>query len=447
MNKYQTIKKIAAAVAAVMMLVLPSAAQSAKYVPTDENLKARENFQDKKFGIFIHWGFYSMLANGEWVQYHRNINYEEYARMAEGFYPANFDAEQWVLAFKKAGAKYVTITTRHHDGFSMFGTKASAYNIVDATPFGRDILKELSDACAKHGIGLHLYYSHLDWAREDYPRGSSSPDFGRPVETQDYGSYFNFVMKQLQELLTNYGPIGAMWFDGVFDHRKDQPPFEWRFPEQFDLVHKLQPACLIANNHHRALMYGEDFQIFERDLPGQNTAGLSAGQKVDVTVPLEMCNTMNNSWGYNISDLAYKSPETLIQTLVKAAGMNTNLMLNIGPRPDGTLPDKALERLDAIGRWMDRYGETIYGTRGGIIPPHPWGVTTSKGDKLYVHILNHQDRSLLLPLEPARKVKKAVAFEDGAEIKMSRLKSGEVVLSLPEIPQGCVDYIVELTLN
>ncbi|MBQ6287519.1 MAG: alpha-L-fucosidase [Bacteroidales bacterium] len=415
------------------------------YTPTPENIKAREDFQDKKFGIFLHWGISSMLADGEWVQYHRNLNYKEYGELARGFYPSKFNAEEWVLAFKNAGAKYVTITSRHHDGFSMFGTKASPYNIVDATPFGRDILKELSEACAKHGLGLHLYYSHLDWAREDYPRGTSSPDFGRPVETQSYDSYFKFMMTQLRELLTNYGPIGAMWFDGVFDHRRDNPPFEWRFPEQFDLVHSLQPTCLIANNHHHDLDYGEDFQIFERDLPGQNTAGLSAGQKVDLTVPLEMCNTMNGSWGYKITDKAYKSTETLIQTLVKAAGMNTNLMLNIGPRPDGTLPEEALQRLAEIGKWMDKYGDTIYGTRGGIIGPHPWGVTTQKDGRLFVHIMSLQDKALFLPLDKDVKVKKAIVFGEGTPVTVTKLKEGGVILGLPKVPEG-PDYIVELSI-
>lgn len=420
-------------------------AQTKTYAPTKENLQAREDFQDKKFGIFIHWGIYSMLADGEWAQYHKNLNYKEYAELAQGFYPSRFNAEEWVLAFKNADAKYVTITSRHHDGFSMFGTKASDYNIVDATPFKRDILKELSEACAKHGLGLHLYYSHLDWAREDYPRGTSSPDYGRPAETQNYESYFDFMMKQLRELLTNYGPIGAMWFDGVFDHRRDNPPFEWNFPAQFDLVHSLQPTCLVANNHHHDLDYGEDFQIFERDLPGQNTAGLSAGQKVDITVPLEMCNTMNNSWGYKITDNNYKSPETLIQTLVKAAGMNTNLMINIGPRPDGTLPDMTLQRLAEIGKWLEKNGETIYGTRGGIIGPHPWGVSTQKGDKLYIHIMSLQDKSLFLPLENV-KVKKAVLFDGGTPVNVTKVKEGGVVLNLPEVPKG-VDYIVELTIQ
>ena len=172
---------------------------------------------------------------------------------------------------------------------------------------------------------------------------------------------------------------------------------------------------------------------------------LSAGQKVDLTVPLEMCNTMNGSWGYKITDKAYKSTETLIQTLVKAAGMNTNLMLNIGPRPDGTLPEEALQRLAEIGKWMDKYGDTIYGTRGGIIGPHPWGVTTQKDGRLFVHIMSLQDKALFLPLDKDVKVKKAIVFGEGTPVTVTKLKEGGVILGLPKVPEG-PDYIVELSI-
>ena len=188
------------------------------YTPTSENLKAREEFQDNKFGIFLHWGIYSMTAQGEWYMHNRNINWEEYAKLASGFYPSKFNAAEWVSAIKASGAKYITITSRHHDGFSMFHTKQSDYNIVDATPFKRDIIKELAEECKKQGIKLHFYYSHLDWRRDDYPVNNSGRGTGRPKGKENWKSYYQFMNNQLTELLTNYGPIGAIWFDGVWDN-------------------------------------------------------------------------------------------------------------------------------------------------------------------------------------------------------------------------------------
>jgi len=416
----------------------------AQYQPTVENLKARSEFQDRKFGVFLHWGVYSMMGQGEWVMNNRNINYQEYAKMPEGFYPQAFDAEEWVKAFQEAGVKYITITSRHHDGFSMFGSKVDGgYNIVDATPYKRDVIKELAAACEKYGIKLHFYYSHLDWHRLDYPLGNTGRQLGRPTDKQDWQSYYKFMNEQLTELLTNYGSIGAIWFDGVWDHANDATPFNWQLEEQYALIHRLQPSCLVGNNHHKDLNPGEDIQIFERDLPGQNTAGYSGGMTVSNNVPLESCQTMSASWGFNITDTNYKSKEELIQMLVRAAGMNGNLLLNIGPQSDGRLPAMALSRLKDMGDWLRVYGETIYGTRGGMVAPHDWGVTTQKGDKLYVHIMKLQDSALFLPI-PGVKVKSAQVYKDKTPVKLTKSKEG-VLLEFGCIPED-IDYVVELTL-
>ena len=157
---------------------------------------------------------------------------------------------RWVKAFKDAGARYVTFTSRHHDGFSMFGTKQSDYNIVDATPFKRDVLKELADECGKQGLKLHLYYSHIDWTRPDYPSGRTGLTTGRDSTLRDWPKYYDFMNRQLRELLANYGPIGAIWFDGWWDHDFEADKFDWQLPQQYAMIHDLQPACLIANNHH-----------------------------------------------------------------------------------------------------------------------------------------------------------------------------------------------------
>lgn len=411
------------------------------YTPTAENLKAREEFRDGKFGIFLHWGLYSMLATGEWTMTNNNLNYKEYAKLAGGFYPSKFNAAEWVAAIKASGATYICFTTRHHEGFSMFKSQYTDYNVVDATPFRRDIVKELADECHKQGIRLHFYYSHIDWYREDCPWGRTGRGTGRPNSKGNWASYYQFMNNQLTELLTNYGPVGAIWFDGVWDQDAN-PDFDWQLDEQYALIHRLQPSCLVGNNHHHTPFPGEDIQIFERDLPGENKAGLS-GQDIS-SLPLETCETMNGMWGYKITDQNYKSTTTLIHYLVNAAGKNANLLMNIGPQPNGELPAVALQRLKEVGEWMKQYGETIYGTRGGLVAPHHWGVTTQKGNTLYVHILNYADKELALPLQ-GRKVKKAVVYKDKSPVRFLRSRDG-VVLQLSEVPSG-PDYIIELTLD
>lgn len=412
----------------------------AGYRPSEENLKNREWFRDARFGMFIHWGIYSMLGNGEWVLEQKGLNEKEYQKLASGFYPARYDAEEWVRIAREAGMKYICITSRHHDGFSMFDTRQSDYNIVKATPFKRDVIRELAEACRKEGIKLFFYYSHLDWHRTDYaPLGSTGQKTGREL-TGKWEDYLQFTDAQLTELLTQYGPIGGIWFDGWWD-KKDA---SWRLEEQYALIHRLQPGCLIGNNHHQAVKAGEDFQMFERDLPGQNTSGYS-GESVIGALPLETCETMNNTWGYNIHDRNYKPVKTLIHLLVKAAGNNANLLLNVGPRPNGEFPSEAVARLKEVGEWINEYGETIYGTRGGCIPPHEWGVTTQKGNKLYVHILKPQDEAIYLPLKD-RKVKSAFSYKTRTPLKFRQLPEG-VVLETGKIPEGEMDYVVEVEMK
>ena len=424
------------------LLICGFATAQQGYVPAPENLKNRETFQDMKFGVFIHWGIYSMMADGEWIMNVKKLNHKEYAKLAEGFYPSKFNAAKWVSDVKAAGAKYICITSRHHDGFSMFATKQSPYNIVDATPFKRDIIKELADECHKQGIKLHFYYSLLDWDRSDYfPIGRTGKEVGR-TEQGKWETYHQFMLNQLTELLTNYGEIGAIWFDGQWDQPAD---FDWKLSEIYSHIHGIQPGCLVINNHHLAPIEGEDGQTFEKDLPGQNKSGFSDTSSVG-KLPLETCETMNHTWGYSITDLNYKSEKELIHYLVKAAGLNANLLMNVGPRPNGEFPDMAIERYSAMGKWLQTYGETIYGTRGGFISPQDWGVTTQRGKTLYVHILNLKEDTLPLAISKDVKVKSAKVFSDKTPIKFTQDKNGGVLLKLTKIPDE-IDYVIELELN
>ncbi|MDE5881617.1 MAG: alpha-L-fucosidase [Muribaculaceae bacterium] len=419
-------------------IIAKPVSEAATYVPSEEVRKSQREFEADRFGIFLHWGIYSMFGQGEWY-----LNYgptaEEYKKAAQGFYPANFNAKEWVSAIKDSGAKYICITSRHHDGFSMFDTAESDYDIVDGTPFKRDILKELAEECEAQGIALHLYYSHLDWMRPDYPLGRTGHTTGRNLKP-DWDSYYGFMNRQLTELLTNYGPIRAIWFDGWWDHDEDATPFDWQLDKQYELIHSLQPGCMVANNHHQSPFPGEDLQIFERDLPGENTAGMS-GQEIS-RLPLETCNTMNGMWGYKINDQNYKDATTLIRYLVKAAGMGANLLLNIGPQPSGDLPATALDRLKEIGEWMRENGETIYGTEAGPFPAQSWGTTTRKGDRLFVHIMTPETTAILLPGD--LKVKKAFEYASKRPVKYSK-QGTHTLLQLDSLPTSA-DYIVELSL-
>ena len=421
---------------ACLAALLTAPAKAQEVVPP-ERLAAREWYRDAKFGLFIHWGVYSLLGNGEWVMQNRGMRVPEYEWLASTFNPSRFDAEEWVTVAKAAGMRYITITSRHHDGFSMFGSKVSRYNIVDWTPFRRDPLKELAEACRRHGLKLFFYYSQLDWRHPDYwPRGGTGLNSGRP-DSGEWDRYLDFMDAQLEELLTGYGPLGGIWFDGMWD--KPQAP--WRLDRTYALIHRLQPATLIVPNHHKAPLPGEDVQTFEQDLPGANTAGFNTSEIGGL--PLETSLTMNNSWGFNITDRNFKTTTQLIHYLVRAAGYGANLLLNVGPRPDGTIQPEAVERLKEMGRWMETFGPSIHGTRAGPIPPRDWGATTQRGDTVFVHVLNWRDRQLAIPAI-GRRIVSARMMGTGTTVAFVQSEVG-VTLTLPPAVNDTADRVVVLT--
>jgi len=405
---------------ALLLYCFSASAQTTRYSPTAGNLAARENFQDMKFGMFIHWGIYSQLGAGEWVMHDKNIPYNNYKRLADFFNPQAFNAKEWVAFAKRAGMKYITITSRHHDGFSMFATKFSPYNIVDATPYHKDPLMELAQECQKEGIELHFYYSLLDWGRPDYNFGSPIVN-GKPVNG-DWDSYIKFMKDQLTELITKYPAVKGIWFDGEWERHS----VNWHFDEIYGLIHKLNPAIMIGNNHHLAPIDGEDFQMFEKDLPGNKTTGFNNEQSIGA-LPLETCETINGSWGFNINDRNYKSVKQIIHYLVNAAGRNANFLLNIGPMPNGKIQPEFTDTLTAVGAWMQKNGQSIYGTRGNIISPQQWGVVTGKSKMLYAHILDMPEQPyIFLPLFKG-KIEKVRLLSDGTNIKYKQVPEGVFV--------------------
>ena len=428
------------ALAALLLLGLtaPPLTAQAGYQPSPENRAAREWFQDARFGLFIHWGIYSLLQDGEWVMNNRRMRVEQYETLAPQFNPARFDAAAWVGLAKAAGMKYITITSKHHDGFAMYHSGVTDWDIGDRTPFRRDVLAELARECRAQGIKLFFYYSQLDWHHPDfYPRGGTGQTAGRPDSGQ-FSRYLEFMDAQLRELLTGYGPIGGIWFDGEWD----RPGADWGFDRTYAMIHHLQPAALVISNHHHLPRPGEDVQTFEKDLPGRNTAGFNT---VEIgALPLETAQTMNDSWGFRLTDRQFRSSASLIRELVNAAGRNGNFLLNVGPRPDGTIQPEFVDTLAVIGRWMERYGASIYRTRGGPIPPRPWGVTTQRGDSVFVHVLDWEDPELSLPVLP-RSVQAATLLTTGAVVPFRQSPDG-VTIRLPGRSPGEVDQVVVLRL-
>ena len=405
-----------------------------KYTPTEGNLEARTDFQDMKFGMFIHWGVYSVLGDGEWVMYQQKIDVPTYKKIPKFFDPEDFNAEEWVKIAKSAGMKYITITSRHHDGFSMFDSKVTDYDIIDATRFDRDPLKELAEACKKEGIQLNFYYSLLDWGRDDYKNGKKG-------DAEAWQHYIDFMKDQLTELLTNYGDIGVIWFDGHWDRKQA----DWHYNEIYTLIHELSPTTLIANNHHIQPIPGEDIQTFERDLPGENKGGYSDGVNVS-QLPLESCATMAKSWGFDLNDKKYKSTKQLIHFLVNAAGKNGNFLLNVGPMPNGEIQPEFVKTLGEIGDWTSTYGESIYGTRGGVIASQDWGTITQKGKRLYAHVMNPPSEPYVFIPELSEKIKSVTNFDGSKKVRFKQVNEG-VFLYPASLDAESVDTIFKMEIK
>lgn len=409
------------------------------YTPPPENLAAREWFQDARFGLFIHWGVYSVLGDGEWVMNNQHIPARTYEKLPAFFNPVRYDPTEWVRIAKSAGMRYITITTKHHDGFAMYDSKVSDYDIVERTPYGKDVIKALVDEARKEGIKVFFYHSQLDWHHPDYfPRGRTGRDAERP-ESGDFDAYLRYMDTQLTELLTNYGPIGGIWFDGQWD----KAGADWQLARTYQLIHRLQPAALIGSNHHQRPFPGEDFQMFEKDLPGANTTGFNTTEIG--SLPRETCETINGAWGFNLQDRRHKSVKDLVQYLARAAGADANFLLNVGPMPDGRIQPEHVERLQQVGTWLQVNGTAIYGTRQGPVSPRSWGVTTRKGSTVYVHVLEWQDATLAIP-SLGGAPKSARYLKGGGPARFTVQADGTILLALDPAARDAYDTVVAFEL-
>ena len=340
-------------------------------------------WRDARFGMFIHWGLYSIPggqwkgqdygketggASAEWLMNSANIPKEEYRKLTEQFNPTKFDAAQWVATAKAAGMKYMVITSKHHDGFCLFETQATDYDVMDATPFKRDIIKELAEECKKQDLRFGVYYSQFkDW----YHRSR-----GRNPGTMTNEEYLKLVQTQLDELLSNYGDIAVLWFDvgGNNVIEADQ---------QGARVRQLQPDAVICSRLYSRKVPVElrKYADFE-SLPDRMVA------TERVTEDSETCMTMRRNWGYDRDDDHWKSTKDIIEMLSLSASRGVNFLLNVGPTPEGTLVPEEIERLTEVGQWMQVNGESIYGTEYAPVDfDFPWGAMTRKGQTVYLHVL------------------------------------------------------------
>ena len=386
-------------------------------------------FRDARFGMFIHWGVYSVPAGewkgnkgyGEWFLEETKMPVSEYEKFAAQFNPVKFDAKEWVRIAKDAGVKYIVITSKHHDGFGMFNSALTDWCIKN-TPFKRDVLKELAAACKDAGVTFCFYHSIMDWHHPDWGTRRAWNDRA-PAEPPNMDRYVEFMKGQLKELLTGYGPLGILWFDGEWE----SPWTHERGVDLYNYVRSLQPNIIINNRvgKARAGMAGMDSgkeRVGDYGTPEQEIPATGFGAGVD----WESCMTMNNHWGYNKADQNWKSAQTLIRNLIDCASKGGNYLLNVGPTSEGLIPAPSVERMAAIGVWMQKNAEAIYGTQASPFKRLAWGRCTQKPGKLYLHVFDWpKDGKLLVPV--TNEVAKAYLLADRA-----------VAVSAAKTDAGCI---------
>jgi alpha-L-fucosidase len=381
-------------------------------------------FSKDRFGMFIHWGLYSVPARGEWVRSIEQMSLEDYQKYFDEFDPKEYNPREWAKLAKEAGMKYAVLTTKHHDGFCLFDSKLTDYKATN-TKAGRDLVREFVDAFRAEGLKVGLYYSLLDWHHPDYPIYHDQNHPMRNNEAfkgkkQDFSRYVDYFHGQVRELLTNYGKIDIIWFDFSYkDEMNDMSGEKWQAEKLMKMVRELQPD-IIVNNRLTAsgaspydLQYG-DFASPEQILPRRGIVN-SRGEKV----PWEACITLNNNWGYYAADHDYKQPKDIIRALVECVSKNGNLILNVGPDAHGCIPEESVEILKTVGRWMKKNSSSIYSCGAADLPKPEWGRFTQNGKKLYAHIFDRGVGAIALEGLSGR-IRSARYLHDGSEVRVSK---------------------------
>lgn len=415
-----------------MQSTLPAAGQKDELSAPPE---AIAKWRDLRFGMFIHWGPVSLKGTEIGWSRGASVPIEEYDNLYKQFNPTKYDADQWVKIAKDAGMKYIVLTTKHHDGFCLFDTKQTDYNIMHS-PFGRDATKELAEACRKQGVPFGVYYSICDWRHPHYPHGGPS---GRTLRhNADMDRYVQFMNGQLKELLTNYGPIVTLWFDGEWEkawtHRRGK--------ELCVYLRGLQPDLIVNNRVGKnrqgmsGVSKGDDI-LGDFDTPEQQIG------KMQTDRPWETCMTICTQWAWKPND-KMKSLKECLHILVNTVGGDGNLLLNVGPMPDGRIEPRQAERLREMGRWLAKYGESIYGARGGPFPCGDWGAATCKGNTIYLHLLDPNLDTIELPSIKRKIISSSVLT--GGSATVNQTEAG-IEVSVPKADRQEIDTIVVLKLD
>ena len=410
-------------------------------------------WKEARFGMFIHWGVYSVLGGtykgdpvngiGEWIMHRAQIPVEEYETYATMFNPQFFDAEEWVLLAKEAGMKYIVITSKHHDGFALWDSKVTDWDIVDSSPYGKDILAPLAAACEKHGIRLCFYHSIMDW-HHPYAQSTSYPNYNdREKVNPEFPKYIeNYMKPQLKELLTNYGDIGVLWFDGEWT-----PAYTTEMGKDvYNYVRSLKPDIIVNNRVDKGRKgmeglnkegdFAGDFGTPEQEIPDTGVPG----------VDWESCMTMNKTWGWKANDPEWKSSEMLIQNLIDIVSKGGNYLLNVGPTHEGVIPNPSVERLKDMGAWLKVNGESIYGAQASPFERPVWGRYTSTDDAVYAHVMEWPETGHVYVPHVDGKYGEITLLANGKPLKTDVAKNGTTIF-LPETAPDAVATVIKLTLR
>lgn len=416
-------------------------------------IKRVKPLMDRRFGMFIHWGIYSLPARSsrsEWIRNVDRVTIEDYQPYFDNFNPVDYDPKKWARLAKKAGMKYAVLTAKHHDGFCLFDSQYTDYKSTN-TPFGRDIVKEYVEAFRAEGIMVGLYYSLLDWHHPDYP---AYEDLHHPMRGNEafksqgelFERYVKYLHNQVRELLTSYGKIDIMWFDF---HYEEMTGEKWEATKLIKMAREINPDLIIDDRIggdikvDEPVYYAGDFGSPEQMIPAGGVCDYKGNP-----IPWETCMTLNDNWGYSQRDMNYKSPKNVIRMIVECTSKGGNLILNVGPDARGNIPKKSIEILEEVGDWMSLNGESIYGCGIMNYPKPEWGRLTKKDGQVFLHVIDLNQDTIALPSFPY-KVKMASRLSDGSLLSMAEpwnvdSYDGENIVFVHMPPFPLIDNIDEV---